>query len=272
MKINIHTSHPSAFISSTFTDLKDERKAVATVLRKSNLNINALDIKPASNDSSKKEIMTGIKESDFLVLIVGERYGSIIPPMTGSLTHSITRWEYLLAAKRFNKDVLVYFKKVTSHDAIDYDDKQSGDFIKKGNLLAQFKKELSVSHNPKYFSTPDELAEEVKKALIPIYRSGVKTLVIKHESLLKENETLKEENQRLRNATQPPKDNATTIMLSGGLGLQRPTADIAGGIGLLTQIPHYVSERKEDSGIGGPLTQIPVRAGLSGLTDTKNKK
>lgn len=248
MKINIHTSHPSAFISSTFTDLEDERKAVANVLRESNLLINALDIKPASNDSSKKEILNGIKESDFLILIVGERYGSIIPNMTAHLTRSITRWEYFMATNAFKKDVLVYFKKVTSLDAINYDDKKSSDFIKKGTLLAQFKKELSVSHNPKYFSTPEELAKEVKKALIPIYRSGVKTLVVKHESLLKENETLKEENQRLKNATQPPKDNTTTIMLSGGLGRQRPTAGIAGGIG---QIPHYGSEQKVDIKDGG---------------------
>ena len=68
MKINTHTSHASAFISSTFIDLKEERNAVASVLRDSNLNINALDIKPASNDSSRKEIITGIRESDFIIL------------------------------------------------------------------------------------------------------------------------------------------------------------------------------------------------------------
>lgn len=252
MKINIHTSHPSAFISSTFTDLENERKAVANVLRESNLNINALDVKPASNDSSKKEIMTGIKESDFLVLIVGARYGSIIPQMTGFPTHSITKWEYFMATKAFKKNVLVYFKKAISQDAINYDDRKSIDYIKKVELLAQFKKELSISHTPKYFSTPDELAEEVKKALIPIYRDGVKDIVIKNESLLKEIETLKEENQRLKNDTNLTKDNATKGLLSGLLDLQRPTGLPHGGI--------------------RDISNTPLRSGLFELTDTKNKK
>ena len=94
MRINVHTSHPSAFISSTFLDLEQERNEVARVLREANLNINALDIKPASNDSSKKEIIKGIKESDFIILIVGERYGSIIPQMTKS--------KYILSRRFFH--------------------------------------------------------------------------------------------------------------------------------------------------------------------------
>lgn len=65
MKINSNTSHPSAFISSTFLDLADERKAVAKALNEAKINVNALDVKPASNNSSKEEIINGIKESDF---------------------------------------------------------------------------------------------------------------------------------------------------------------------------------------------------------------
>jgi hypothetical protein len=33
MKVNLHTSHPSAFISSTFIDLQGERAAVAEQLK-----------------------------------------------------------------------------------------------------------------------------------------------------------------------------------------------------------------------------------------------
>jgi hypothetical protein len=84
MNINVHTSHPSAFISSTFLDLKQERKAVAQILIENGLNVNALDVKPASSQTSKREILNGIRESDFIILIVGERYGSILPQVTGS--------------------------------------------------------------------------------------------------------------------------------------------------------------------------------------------
>ena len=215
MKINIHTSHPSAFISSTFLDLEQERNAVANVLRESNLNINALDVKPASNDSSRKEILAGIKESDFIILIVGERYGSIIPKMTLSKKLSITRWEYVRAVKSFGKHALVYFKRVDSKDTIYYDDSRSVDFKIKRMHLADFKKELSNTHNPKYFTTAEELAEEVRMAIIPTYRAGVKSLAIKNESLMKDVEALKLENQRLRATPETTKESSQSGLLSG---------------------------------------------------------
>jgi len=191
MQINTHTSHPSAFISSTFLDLELERKAVENALRKSNLNINAIDVRPASNESSINEILEGIKESDFVILIVGERYGSIIPEMTGSEFLSITKWEYEQAVKKYGKDVLVYFKKVESNDPLYYDDQKSGLFEEKKEHLRNFKISLSKNHKPNYFSTPEELAEEVSRAIIPIYRAGVK-------SLKKENTKLKLENNKLK--------------------------------------------------------------------------
>ena len=139
MNINKHTSHPSAFISSTFVDLKAERRAVAKVLKKSGLNINALDTKPASNESSKKEIIKGIKESDFVILIIGHRYGSILPEMTGSESRSITWWEYTIALNT-KKPVLVYFKELADDNDINFDDKDAPDFEIKNKRLNQFKK------------------------------------------------------------------------------------------------------------------------------------
>lgn len=197
MNINLHTSHPSAFISSTFIDLKEERDAVAKVLQEYKLNINALDVKPASNDSSRKVILRGIEESDFIILIVGERYGSIIPRMTLSKEISITKWEYQRAVN-FGKYALVYFKNVESEDPKHYDDQGTVEFETKRQYLAEFKKELSGKHNPNYFTTPEELAERVRKAIIPTYRSGVQALLSKNESLLKKIEALEQENARLK--------------------------------------------------------------------------
>lgn len=196
MNINIATSHPSAFISSTFLDLRNERKVVARILADSKISVNAIDVKPASTVSSKKEIVTGIKESDFVILLVGERYGSIIPQMTLNSAWSITRWEYEMA-RRNNKDILVYFKMVQSDDAVNYDDRSEVDFKKKCGLLTKFKNDLSSRHNPKYFSTPEELAQEIRHALIPTYRAGVKRLLEKQKNLLTEIDTIKN-TQRLQ--------------------------------------------------------------------------
>ena len=211
MRINTHTSHPSAFISSTFMDLRKERNAVASVLRASNLNINALDIKPASTNSSRKEIITGIRESDFIILIVGKRYGSMDRKITFKKSLSITRWEYEVAVKNSKKDVLVYFKEIDSTDTIHYDDQSFNDFQNKQDLLKQFKSELSQKHNPKYFSTTEELIEEVKKAIIPVYRAGVKTLIEKNESLTKEVASLKSELLTLKK----PQNSVTNLLSTG---------------------------------------------------------
>lgn len=154
------------------------------------------------------------KKSDFIILIIGERYGSIIPKMTLSKKLSITRWEYVKAVKSFGKHALVYFKKVESNDPIYYDSSQLDDYKIKRRYLADFKNELTNIHNPKYFTTVGELTEEVRRAIIPTYRAGVKSLVKKNESLKKEIETLKLENQKLRTPT-PIKDNSQIGLLGG---------------------------------------------------------
>ncbi|MFH1950313.1 MAG: DUF4062 domain-containing protein, partial [Pseudomonadota bacterium] len=166
MKINRNTSHPSAFISSTFADLKEERRAVAQVLAMAGVNVNALDVKPASNDSSQKEIRNGIKESDFIIVIVGERYGTMNQKITKLRNLSLTKWEYTVAARWNSKSALVFFKNISSprRDQLDDDD---SDFDLKRGYLKKFKEELSARHNPKYFETPEDLANEIKKALIP---------------------------------------------------------------------------------------------------------
>ncbi|OEE67008.1 hypothetical protein A1OO_14695 [Enterovibrio norvegicus FF-33] len=105
--------HPSVFISSTFVDFMNERQAVAEVLKSESINVNALDIQPASNNSSKSQIERGIKEADFVILLVGERYGSILPKMTGG-RRSITHWEYILASEKYKKHVLVFFRNDSS--------------------------------------------------------------------------------------------------------------------------------------------------------------
>lgn len=206
MKINSNTSHPSAFISSTFLDLADERKAVAKALNETNINVSALDVTPASNNSSKEEIMNGIKESDFIILIVGERYGSVIFEMTKRENFSITKWEYHVAKKQYQKHILVYFRKREFSDPKHFDDPHSGDFEQKRGSLKKFKDELSHEHKPTYFTTPDELAKEVTKAIIPMYRNSVIKLVKNNESLKTEVRSLKEENQQLKSASKPVRE------------------------------------------------------------------
>jgi hypothetical protein len=227
MNINRNTSHPSAFISSTFLDLRGERKAVARVLKESNLNVNALDIQPASNNKSKDEILKGINESDFIILIVGQRYGSVIPEMTGSEKHSITKWEYLQAKLKMRKDILVFFKEPNGESQAGHE-AQSDTHLK---LLDEFKNQLSKNHNPKYFSTVQELEHEVKQALIPIYRTGVTSLLSELDQLKGENAQLKQENEILKWASARPDFNGIqNPKVKGLLGLPDTTSNAPMGL------------------------------------------
>ncbi|SDK75065.1 DUF4062 domain-containing protein [Microbulbifer yueqingensis] len=187
MNINRHTSHPSAFISSTFVDLRPERLAVASALNESGLNVNALDIQPASNDSSKRKILEGIKQSDFVVLIIGDRYGTILPEMTGSPSLSITQWEYQ-RAKQLQKNILVYFKE---GENLLSDDLTDPAYKKKRLLFQKFKNLVTSNHNPKFFHSEEQLVKEVQSALIPIYREGVLNLLTTNTRLKSEIEQLR---------------------------------------------------------------------------------
>ena len=172
--------------------------------------------------------------------------------MTLSKKLSITRWEYVTAVKRFGKPVLVYFKKAESNDPIYYDSFQLDDYKMKQRCLADFKKKLSNTHNPKYVTTVKELAEEVRKAIIPTYRAGVKSLVSKNESLKKEIEALKQENQKLQATFTAIKDNSQSG-LSGGLTKPRER-------GLLGRINEEYNLSNSDSR-RGLLRQLTNRDG-----------
>jgi hypothetical protein len=117
--------------------------------------------------------------------------------------------------------VLVYFKRVESNEEIFYDDRQSSEFEMKRTKLAEFKKQLSSVHNPKYFTTADELAEEVRKAIIPTYRSGVKSLVVKNELLMKEVEALKQKVEKLSTPSIAAIEDSTPGLLRRGLTIAK---------------------------------------------------
>ena len=84
------------FISSTFTDLKDERKAIIEGLLNAKYIPSGMEMFAASNDEQFKYIKKIIDTCDYYVLIVGARYGSI-NPSTGK---SFTEQEYDYAVEK----------------------------------------------------------------------------------------------------------------------------------------------------------------------------
>jgi hypothetical protein len=232
MKINIHTSHPSAFISSTFIDLYEDRNAIASTLKERDLNVNALDIKPASTQSSRNEILNGIKESDFVILLIGDRFGSILKSMTGSDSQSITQWEYINALK-MGKPVIAYFKNFDPSNPNSHDDKSDILYNEKRQQFERFKYIVTKRHNPAFYKEAFDLADKLDKSLISIYRSGVKMLHSSNLDLKSKVSQLEAEISQIQSRSTPAKPLETSAGLRGLgsiLGEPPKTKPLLGGL------------------------------------------
>jgi hypothetical protein len=65
------------FVSSTFTDLKDERQAVLKAILELDHMPAGMELFPATDDSAWQLIKDVIDTSDYYALIIGGRYGSL---------------------------------------------------------------------------------------------------------------------------------------------------------------------------------------------------
>jgi hypothetical protein len=65
------------FISSTFTDLKEERALVQNMLMQLDCIPAGMELFPAIDEEQLKFIKRIIDDSDYYVLIIGGRYGSV---------------------------------------------------------------------------------------------------------------------------------------------------------------------------------------------------
>ena len=80
------------FVSSTFTDLKEERQAAVEAILKAGHIPAGMELFTAGNKSQLDVIKQWIKESDVYVLLLGARYGSIEP--TSHLSYTEVEFDY----------------------------------------------------------------------------------------------------------------------------------------------------------------------------------
>jgi hypothetical protein len=233
LRHKLNGSRPSAFISSTFQDLYKERELVAAALTERGVLVNALEEIPASTSNSKVNILQGIDESDFVVLILGTRYGTILPSMTDSHEISVTHWEYNEALKR-GKSILAFIRKWGPDDANHPDklDSRDNSFEHKQRKLTQFRNLVIGRHSERYAWSAEELAELVSKAIVPVYRARVKAALDEISTLKSELETATRASEGYLNL---PKEMTSPLAQSpapnnfGGLPQNIPNA--GGGFG-----------------------------------------
>jgi len=76
----------SVFLSSTYRNLIDERKEVRDIVSKAGYFANSMEGFPTADEDKIKFIESRIIESDYFVLIIGKRYGTLIPDKEISFT------------------------------------------------------------------------------------------------------------------------------------------------------------------------------------------
>lgn len=94
------------FISSTFTDLIDERQAAVSAILKNGDIPAGMELFTASDKSQWDIIKRWIDESDVYVLILGGRYGSIEPD--SGLSYTELEYDYALGTNKPLFSIVIY--------------------------------------------------------------------------------------------------------------------------------------------------------------------
>ena len=140
------------FVSSTSLDLLAERKAVAAVLRKSELTVTAMEDWDALPSDAVTVSLHGVSNCDVFIGIYAFRYG-FIPPGD---TSSITEQEYELA-RREGKRCLCYFKDEATEAPVINDP----DLVEPAahiNRLTAFKQRIEKELVRGQYTSPGDLA------------------------------------------------------------------------------------------------------------------
>ena len=149
------------FVSSTFRNLKKERETVMKKLLEMNLFPAGMEIFPAADDSQIKYIKKIIDDSDYFIVIVAGKYGTI---NKYGISYTEMEFNYALEVK---KPILSFlFEDINSLRKYELEDNPQ-----KTILLEKFRKKLSKDRMVKFWKNKDDLGAKVVTALTHIIKS-----------------------------------------------------------------------------------------------------
>jgi len=99
------TASFTIFVCSTFSDLSQEREGVLDAIRRLKLQHDAMEFFGARTQQPIETCLEEVRASDVLVVIVGHRYGTIVPELGISYSEAEYREGF-----RLNKPCLVYMR------------------------------------------------------------------------------------------------------------------------------------------------------------------
>lgn len=175
------------FVSSTYEDLKEERRTVLSAVQDMEDIPSGMEMFPATDEEQFNFIKKIIDNSDYYVVIVAGRYGSIAPDGL-----SYTEKEYDYAVSKGIR-VLAFVRNESDIPA----DKRDIDKVKIEKLAA-FKSKLTAGRVVKMWSQSQDLASTViisltkEKSLYPAIGWVRANQALSNESLIELNELRKE--------------------------------------------------------------------------------
>jgi len=183
------------FVSSTFTDLKEERAEVIQALWELDCIPTGMEAFVASNESQWAVIKRVIDECDYYVLIIGGRYGTVTPEGV-----SYTEKEYRYA-KSIGLPVLAFVHGAPDEIPVGKTELDSH----QRERLEAFRDDVMKSHPIRTWSTAAELGGLVSRSLIREVRVNPRPGWIRNDgsspiALLEQINSLTQENQELRTA------------------------------------------------------------------------
>jgi Domain of unknown function (DUF4062) len=148
------------FITSTFTDLKDERQAVLKAILELDHMPAGMELFPATDSSAWQLITDVIDSSDYYVLIIGGRYGSLDEAGIG---FTEKEYDYAIATK---KPVVPLLHENPDNLPRDKTETDAAAWKK----LSSFRSKAERRHTCVYWKNPDDLKSKVIVGLTSVIR------------------------------------------------------------------------------------------------------
>lgn len=172
------------FISSTYSDLKDERSLVMRTIMSLNCFPAGMELFPASDSEQLEFIKHVIDDCDYYILIVGGRYGSLTEE---GISYTEKEFDY---AKQKGLPILAFLH--SDLDSIPLG-KSEIDPAQRERLI-QFREKVATGRLIKFWTTPEDLSGKVATSLgLTIMQSPATGWV--RANLQSSAESLQQENQ-----------------------------------------------------------------------------
>jgi hypothetical protein len=140
------------FVSSTFLDLQEERAAVVSALLQLDAIPAGMELFPAADDDAWTLIERVIEASDYYLLVIGGKYGSVDPDSSLSFTEK----EFDLAVK-LKKPVMAFLHGEPAEIPL----KKSETSEDTRQKLTEFRSKVEASKHVKFWTSPEDLSGKV---------------------------------------------------------------------------------------------------------------